>query len=287
MAGLPLQGSGQSLRGGYLSEDAHEDQMPTHVIWGDVESLSRDQGGHSTEQSGSRTGSGSERVDRPPKTKLKNKRLSRDDIQFRSPASGEDKTSESSSRTPSIGKASSGVGTSSEVLRLAAWEVFAEQHGMAGRNAGQQAHQAQHEENDSDNSEEHHGPSQPQQVLPNILSPEEAAAVEASVRRNEDGKATSLGSAGHPDNCKPCLFVFTVVGCQNGVFCTFCHFKHKRGNRPRPCKGKRNRYRKLMERMETLQCFDKEEQPQQEGGAAQSSAQASESDAVRQTLVNL
>lgn len=61
----------------------------------------------------------------------------------------------------------------------------------------------------------------------------------------------SVGSAKHDeDGCKPCLFVHTHVGCQNGSNCEFCHYIHKRKNKARPCKGKRERYRKLLLRME-------------------------------------
>lgn len=60
----------------------------------------------------------------------------------------------------------------------------------------------------------------------------------------------SIGSALHDvDGCKPCLFVHTHVGCQNGSSCEFCHFVHKRKNKARPCKGKRERYRKLLIRL--------------------------------------
>merc|ERR1719277_898297 len=40
----------------------------------------------------------------------------------------------------------------------------------------------------------------------------------------------------------------------NGIACSFCHFPHKRGrrkNKLRPCKGKRDRYRKLVSRLTT------------------------------------
>lgn len=58
----------------------------------------------------------------------------------------------------------------------------------------------------------------------------------------------SVGSIGHDTRtCKPCMFVSSEVGCWKGVNCTFCHFKHGvRANRP--CKAKRSRYRKLIER---------------------------------------
>jgi hypothetical protein len=61
----------------------------------------------------------------------------------------------------------------------------------------------------------------------------------------------SMDSTKHDQGlCKPCLFVHTHVGCQNGTSCEFCHFHHKRKSKARPCKGKRDRYRKLLMRME-------------------------------------
>lgn len=61
----------------------------------------------------------------------------------------------------------------------------------------------------------------------------------------------SLGSARHElEACKPCLFVHTEAGCQKGALCDFCHYPHKRKSKPRPCKGKRDRYRRLLTRME-------------------------------------
>lgn len=60
----------------------------------------------------------------------------------------------------------------------------------------------------------------------------------------------SAGSEKHDEGgCKPCLFVHTHVGCQNGAQCEFCHYVHKRKSKPRPCKGKRERYKKLLTRM--------------------------------------
>jgi len=68
---------------------------------------------------------------------------------------------------------------------------------------------------------------------------------------DEKDPITAVSKASHDEGvCKPCLFVHTPVGCQNGSLCTFCHFPHTRKNKPRPCKGKRDRYRKLILRME-------------------------------------
>lgn len=98
---------------------------------------------------------------------------------------------------------------------------------------------------------------------PASLTPEELAKVMEQVRLDEDGEPTSLGSALHKDACKPCLFVHSKVGCFHGVLCRFCHFKHDRGTKPRPCKGKRNRYKNLIGRME----LQFETQVEGEGGA--------------------
>lgn len=66
-----------------------------------------------------------------------------------------------------------------------------------------------------------------------------------------DRSFVSAGSALHgQDECNPCLFVHTKRGCKNGETCVFCHFPHKRKATPRPAKGKRDRYRKLVNRME-------------------------------------
>jgi len=63
--------------------------------------------------------------------------------------------------------------------------------------------------------------------------------------------AYSVGAERHDvGGCKPCLFVHTHVGCGNGAACEFCHYLHKRKSKPRPCKTKRERHRKLLMRME-------------------------------------
>eukprot|EP00747_Dinoflagellata_sp_TGD_P063353 gnl/TRDRNA2_/TRDRNA2_153405_c0_seq3.p1 gnl/TRDRNA2_/TRDRNA2_153405_c0~~gnl/TRDRNA2_/TRDRNA2_153405_c0_seq3.p1 ORF type:complete len:339 (+),score=57.43 gnl/TRDRNA2_/TRDRNA2_153405_c0_seq3:93-1109(+) len=94
-----------------------------------------------------------------------------------------------------------------------------------------------------------------QQVPPDVsqLSMEQLEALKTSVPLDEDGQMTSVGSATHDlGTCKPCLFNTSKNGCTNGVLCGFCHFQHKRKNKPRPCKGKRDRYRRLVSRMEDM-----------------------------------
>lgn len=89
-----------------------------------------------------------------------------------------------------------------------------------------------------------------------------------------DGSGTmtggySVGSARHDvGGCKPCLFVHTHVGCQNGSLCEFCHYVHKRKSKPRPCKGKRDRYRKLLMRMEESLENSSEMSPSQDASSS-------------------
>lgn len=69
--------------------------------------------------------------------------------------------------------------------------------------------------------------------------------------REPDGSVNlpSIGSALHEQGkCQPCLFVSSQVGCQKAEDCSFCHFAHKRHSRTRPCKAKRERYRRLIAR---------------------------------------
>lgn len=67
----------------------------------------------------------------------------------------------------------------------------------------------------------------------------------------ENMEPPSTGSKDHGQGtCKPCLFVRTTIGCANGPACSFCHFTHKRHEGRRPCKNKRERYRKIVARQE-------------------------------------
>jgi len=73
--------------------------------------------------------------------------------------------------------------------------------------------------------------------------------VRAGIQPGKDEVLPSIGSVGHWNKtCKACLFVHTKIGCQNGAICHFCHYVHKGKNTSRPCKSKRDRYRKLVER---------------------------------------
>jgi len=61
----------------------------------------------------------------------------------------------------------------------------------------------------------------------------------------------SIGSAMHLEQaCKPCAFLNTQVGCKYRSACRFCHFEHtSKRQRVRPCRGKRERIKKLIGRL--------------------------------------
>lgn len=60
------------------------------------------------------------------------------------------------------------------------------------------------------------------------------------------GDLPSIGSKGHASKkCRPCIFVQSWMGCNDGQACTFCHFEHEK-SKNRPCKAKRDRFWKVM-----------------------------------------
>lgn len=63
----------------------------------------------------------------------------------------------------------------------------------------------------------------------------------------EEGPGTwSAGSKYHEyGHCKPCHYVSTRNGCSNGEQCGFCHLAHPKRFRPRPCKSKRSKCKRL------------------------------------------
>lgn len=60
-----------------------------------------------------------------------------------------------------------------------------------------------------------------------------AVDTEASISADADGDQKSVGSAGHPYSCTPCsFFCYSLVGCNRGKACQFCHMDHpKKGRR--------------------------------------------------------
>jgi len=259
MAYLDLQT--RSTRSPYnLSEVDHEDQMPTHVIWGEVESVSR-LTSHNDSATSSVSSSDLHHTS-SRKKKLKNKRLdfvpqNRDlfpqHIQFRS------EDSLSNLTTPEVSEEMLHKEVTSKDLAFELAEDATHGGPLSSNQkyvnpARCQRHlggeNAEGDDKDSEESDEMYTPQeQPQSNIPQ--SPEELEALLANVRKNARGVPMSQGSAGHDRNCKPCLFVHTKLGCANGMLCTFCHFLHRRGTKPRPCKAKRSRYNKLMSRFET------------------------------------
>mmetsp|Transcript_49474 Transcript_49474/g.117739 ORF Transcript_49474/g.117739 Transcript_49474/m.117739 type:complete len:315 (-) Transcript_49474:235-1179(-) len=65
----------------------------------------------------------------------------------------------------------------------------------------------------------------------------------------------SIGSAFHTSgSCRPCIHFRAGGSCVAGAQCRYCHFHHsvrqfKAKNKTRPCKGKRDRYRKFSARV--------------------------------------
>jgi len=83
--------------------------------------------------------------------------------------------------------------------------------------------------------------------------PASSSHAKATVPQTPDGRSSSVGSVLHAKgSCTPCIAIYTRAGCLNGIMCSFCHMPHKRRKRKtklRPCKGKRDRYRKLVTRL--------------------------------------
>lgn len=67
------------------------------------------------------------------------------------------------------------------------------------------------------------------------------------------GSYPSVGSAGHGlGKCRPCAFARSSSGCKFGAECSFCHLvaEHTEQVRMRPCKGKRERFKRAMAAIE-------------------------------------
>jgi hypothetical protein len=69
------------------------------------------------------------------------------------------------------------------------------------------------------------------------------------------GEMEMLHRAGQ---CSPCLYANTQAGCMNGNSCRFCHLRHSRKNRPRPCKAKRKQCKQIVSMLQT--CLGPESQ---------------------------
>jgi len=66
---------------------------------------------------------------------------------------------------------------------------------------------------------------------------EQHGVVQGSIAAKTD--LASLGSTNHPVSCKPCsFFCYSLMGCERGSDCTFCHMEHPRRIR---CRGRRKK----------------------------------------------
>eukprot|EP00928_Gymnodinium_smaydae_P042163 TRINITY_DN28431_c0_g1_i1.p1 TRINITY_DN28431_c0_g1~~TRINITY_DN28431_c0_g1_i1.p1 ORF type:complete len:227 (+),score=38.52 TRINITY_DN28431_c0_g1_i1:55-735(+) len=56
----------------------------------------------------------------------------------------------------------------------------------------------------------------------------------------------SVGSATHEmGTCKPCLYAHSDVGCKKGASCRYCHIRHAKKSRARPCKMTRQKCKEI------------------------------------------
>jgi hypothetical protein len=212
-----------------LSEAEYEDRMPTHIVWGEVESGPSTSGLSSSEHA---------YVEHVAQTRSRKKKLKNKSINCRQ--QGRQGLQYIEFRNRSEDSASNGVLTPKEASEDDARSA-SKNKGAAGDEEG--GAMSEGEETLQSRSQA--------KVDYSHLSSAELEELIANVRLNEDGLPTSVGSAGHDTGeCRPCLFVQTKNGCQNGVLCPFCHFPHKKNNKARPNKGKRARYIKSLKQME-------------------------------------
>lgn len=68
----------------------------------------------------------------------------------------------------------------------------------------------------------------------------------------------SAGSELHSKGkCRPCSYVGRQIGCMNGESCEFCHMYHPSRNRPR--KAKRNRCKRLVSVLDSVDFGDRDQ----------------------------
>lgn len=100
-----------------------------------------------------------------------------------------------------------------------------------------------------------------EQLLRKMAPGGDLNALQSQAPLDEHDSPTSIGSILHSYKvCRPCPAVAEGRACPNGVLCCLCHLSHgetrgqggaqRRKNALRPCKGKRDRYRKLVVRLE-------------------------------------
>jgi hypothetical protein len=81
-----------------------------------------------------------------------------------------------------------------------------------------------------------------------LASEDEIREITKRVPLNNKGQPTSVGSVNHSSGqCRVCVFHHSKFGCTHGVLCEFCHFRHKKKDKLRPCRGKRKRYKNMVE----------------------------------------
>ncbi|CAE7875116.1 unnamed protein product [Symbiodinium sp. KB8] len=68
---------------------------------------------------------------------------------------------------------------------------------------------------------------------------DEADDADVAVTSKGESESHALGT------CRPCHYVYAKSGCTNGAACAFCHLPHPKKFRPRPCKSKRSKCKRL------------------------------------------
>lgn len=68
---------------------------------------------------------------------------------------------------------------------------------------------------------------------------DEADDADVAVTGKGESESHALGT------CRPCHYVYAKSGCTNGAACAFCHLPHPKKFRPRPCKSKRSKCKRL------------------------------------------
>lgn len=83
----------------------------------------------------------------------------------------------------------------------------------------------------------------PKEEPPSSLPPPAACAAEAAGSpepSGDEGPLKSVGSAKHPDACTACSFhCYSMIGCNRGFDCQFCHMDHPRRRRRRRRGGRK------------------------------------------------
>lgn len=267
LLGVSLESPSKGGKGGTAASPSD------HVIWGSIEHESQDSLATPYGSCGDPNISPTCQVPHGSRKKLQNKRLTTDGILFLDSMSsgGISEGSHGIGSRPTSAAVSKKSDTSSSLKQCYVYSAEAydnHEHPELTGVEDVQLYTGECDNNDrssgeeSDDSQDQAVQQQQreQQARQQAFEAEniDMEALLEQVPLDEAGNKTSIGSIGHAEGeCKThCAFVLRTRGCMNGVNCLFCHFphslkkarqRHKFKLRPRPCKGKRDKYRKHWE----------------------------------------